>query len=691
MSYWARHLLLLILLVLVPLVAAIWGDCTRESERAAHASQQRARRAAQALSSEVMLGVLEHVDDARALAHELETQRPKVDWLSERGRARARRRRKGVDEEIELLEFVHQRLAESCPRGGFAWLVDAEGAVLVGGGPPPADGPRSVSAHPLFVQSQEGFAGDAIWSQTDPIMWAAAAPLVIENEARGAVVIGWPIDQTFVHHLSQHLEVGLTLVSSQRVLLTSVDTSSAALRQIVEPALRMSGPVLGGSFPERLPTAIPGFPLMVGPLAEGLAYASMAVEIPGVPLHWVLSVSNHSILQALAPRQIRLMAVAFVLSLVLLLFAVINHRTYLSPIDVIAEHLSNLQFGRREAELPERKVSSPFRRLVRLVNMVGQKIPSRTTPLSTAAGLVSEGIGSLAPVKAAEVSSPKGFEPSGPESQASPSFSSLPSYDSNLAEMPPVLGEFPAALSSPEAEPTTDGGELAAIIAKLAPDDMEEAPQIFQPPGATAVKSSSGALRSADDVRGATPDRNDWDSVPSSDPGWEPSPSSSERNSGVSRPALAPSGIRAGGSLDLNQGAGLEEQASYRMMVESTIVSKPDYVVLTDDQEHNQEMTVVASVDPNLLSKTVSPIEDELADDRFDDEDMVHYREVYENFLHLRERCGERTKDIPFERFLDKLENNRAKLVEKYNCRTVRFQVYEKDGKAALKATPVRT
>jgi hypothetical protein len=39
---------------------------------------------------------------------------------------------------------------------------------------------------------------------------------------------------------------------------------------------------------------------------------------------------------------------------------------------------------------------------------------------------------------------------------------------------------------------------------------------------------------------------------------------------------------------------------------------------------------------------------------------------------------------------LTKLIRNREQLVKKYQCRTVRFQVYEKDGKAALKATPVR-
>ena len=36
------------------------------------------------------------------------------------------------------------------------------------------------------------------------------------------------------------------------------------------------------------------------------------------------------------------------------------------------------------------------------------------------------------------------------------------------------------------------------------------------------------------------------------------------------------------------------------------------------------------------------------------------------------------------------LRKNKEQLVAKYNCRTVRFQVYVKDGKAALKATPVK-
>jgi hypothetical protein len=37
-----------------------------------------------------------------------------------------------------------------------------------------------------------------------------------------------------------------------------------------------------------------------------------------------------------------------------------------------------------------------------------------------------------------------------------------------------------------------------------------------------------------------------------------------------------------------------------------------------------------------------------------------------------------------------KLQSNRDQLIAKYSCRTARFSVYVKDGKAAIKATPVR-
>ena len=70
--------------------------------------------------------------------------------------------------------------------------------------------------------------------------------------------------------------------------------------------------------------------------------------------------------------------------------------------------------------------------------------------------------------------------------------------------------------------------------------------------------------------------------------------------------------------------------------------------------------------------------------------DEVHFQDVFHEFLAVRERCGEGGDNLTFEKFAGKLRKNRDQLVLKYGCRTVRFQVYVKDGRAALKATPVR-
>lgn len=67
-----------------------------------------------------------------------------------------------------------------------------------------------------------------------------------------------------------------------------------------------------------------------------------------------------------------------------------------------------------------------------------------------------------------------------------------------------------------------------------------------------------------------------------------------------------------------------------------------------------------------------------------------HFQEVFRDFVATREKCGEPADGLTFDKFKSKLLKNKDQLVAKYQCRTVRFQVYVKDGKAALKATPVK-
>lgn len=68
----------------------------------------------------------------------------------------------------------------------------------------------------------------------------------------------------------------------------------------------------------------------------------------------------------------------------------------------------------------------------------------------------------------------------------------------------------------------------------------------------------------------------------------------------------------------------------------------------------------------------------------------AHFREIYEQFVALRAQCGEPPTSLTYEGFALKLRKNREQLMQKYNCAAVRFQVYVKEGKAALKATPIR-
>ena len=63
---------------------------------------------------------------------------------------------------------------------------------------------------------------------------------------------------------------------------------------------------------------------------------------------------------------------------------------------------------------------------------------------------------------------------------------------------------------------------------------------------------------------------------------------------------------------------------------------------------------------------------------------------MYEEFIALKKKCGESVANLTLAKFSRKLEKNRAALIAKHGCNEVKFQVYIKDGKAALKATPVK-
>jgi len=72
------------------------------------------------------------------------------------------------------------------------------------------------------------------------------------------------------------------------------------------------------------------------------------------------------------------------------------------------------------------------------------------------------------------------------------------------------------------------------------------------------------------------------------------------------------------------------------------------------------------------------------------DPDHAHFSQVFDAYVALRQRLGESIVGLSLEKFAAKLQSNRQQIVSKHNCRSAHFTVYEKDGKAAIRAVPVR-
>lgn len=66
------------------------------------------------------------------------------------------------------------------------------------------------------------------------------------------------------------------------------------------------------------------------------------------------------------------------------------------------------------------------------------------------------------------------------------------------------------------------------------------------------------------------------------------------------------------------------------------------------------------------------------------------WRKTYDEFLAMKKQCGEPTAGLTFDKFKVTLQRNKDALVQRHGVNRVKFTVYVKDGKAALKASPVK-
>jgi hypothetical protein len=100
------------------------------------------------------------------------------------------------------------------------------------------------------------------------------------------------------------------------------------------------------------------------------------------------------------------------------------------------------------------------------------------------------------------------------------------------------------------------------------------------------------------------------------------------------------------------------------------------------DDAEDEEATMVAAVPPEVLAAATGQHKAQ--------DEAGEWLAVYEDFIRTKKQCGEATDGLTFEKFQHTLRKNRDALMQRHGCKKVRFSVYVKEGRASLKATPVK-
>ena len=69
--------------------------------------------------------------------------------------------------------------------------------------------------------------------------------------------------------------------------------------------------------------------------------------------------------------------------------------------------------------------------------------------------------------------------------------------------------------------------------------------------------------------------------------------------------------------------------------------------------------------------------------------ELAEWHAVYNDFVGLKQQCGENTDGFSYEKFEQTLKKKTDELLTRHGAKRVKFSVYVKEGKAALKASPI--
>lgn len=513
----------------------------------------------------------------------------------------------------------------------FALLAKPDGTLAGKAGDAKLEGP--VTGLPVFVEATTGIARDDRFAVDGTAYHLAAAP-IYDGALVGVVILGWGYDGTFADRLSQQVGAPVILIAGGKRM-------GSALPELTAEQLNVRGQGVGdlniAPLPRFLPLLVPDrtrYTLMSLPVFSGESQLAI-----------VAATDRNEALRALAYVQALVIAGTLLIALLQLILVWSTIRAVSKPIEIIVDHLSQVSQGNTVGILPEAMLTGQFLRLGKQLNMILQNLPSASRTGAGASSLGALGAPSLPP----SVGDPE-----------------LPATPMRAGQGQAPVGELSlgaGAVGAPaKPAPTVDPSSALSSLFDDGPGAADplaafrvppKQPQPPHPPPPEPVQE-------ADDV-GA-------ERLPPDSPHHAMSPEATVM-------FQVPQEL-----LKQSAQASLTVPPPSKPAPPSAPMPMPMPMPLknTDDAR-----TVVAAVPQELLGAIAGR-------DGLTSADEAHYKEVYTKFVETRVQCGEDTSDLTYDRFVAKLMKNRQQIIEKHKAKSVRFQVYVKEGKAALRALPVR-
>jgi hypothetical protein len=573
------------------------------------------------------------------------------------------------------LVIVHRTVQDRLKHFGgqlhaeLALATDAKGRVIARLGPDDAVWKDGVEGLPLVADALRGLRGDDTWAVDGRVYRVVATPVMTKERYVGALVIGQELGGQLVQSMKQALGTDVAVLLRGRVVASSAQ--SAAISQL---------PVIAEREAESLRTRGHTAAVPVG--GDDPALAALAV-LPG-------DLGPRALIAVIAPRThvgaplaLAERALREVGTLPPTLLAAIGGGALLALV-------LGLLLLRLEVERPQRRLAADAQRLARgeSQRLDDDLHPGRLGAVARAVNTALDRLG----VRAIPARNP-------PSSEASSAASPPPPAAPPRRPQPGETSTLSAADIEARKQLLVETGAYAVM-----PDDMKPplaGASIVQAVGDVGTDAVPTSVRDADAFAAPptvqathAPSFDDAIDAPTRARAGLPSLAAKSAAGGAEREMIAEPAFRddeeatSVASQEALQRLAQADYAAARAAEQAAalkqrpptippISTMPPLPAGTSPRASSPGIPVAAAAGPGAVASAPA------------DADEAELRRVYQEFVETKQRLGEPTEGVTFEKFAAKLRNNRAELINRFSCKSVRFQVYVKDGKAALKATPV--